>query len=141
MFCGGRVAEPEANHTPPPNMDVRNTLNITITLTHVVFVTCTALIFTCGIPPFEKYFTGNQISIMGVILTIYFSSQQEPKESNSLKQHIFPTSFHYPPKFSNAVPFSLSAMGCSLTDVLCANEMFVQNSQHRRIAMNLRTFH
>jgi hypothetical protein len=53
------VADPEAGHTPPPNIDVRNTLNVTLSLTHVVIITCTALIFTDVFPPFEKHFTGS----------------------------------------------------------------------------------
>jgi len=60
MFCGGVVAEPEADHTPRPNTDVRNTLNVTLTLTHVVIITCTALIFTGVFRPFEKHFAGSE---------------------------------------------------------------------------------
>jgi len=77
----GTVAKPEADHTPLSNIDVRNTLNVTLTLTHVVIIMRTALIFTDVFRPFENtLLTMNLISIMGVILTIYFSSQQEPNK-------------------------------------------------------------
>lgn len=103
MFCGGVVADPEDDHTPPPNIDVRNTLNVTLTLTHAVIITCTALIFTEVFRPLEKHFTGNEPNFY-YGCNSDFSSQHEPKQIHSFKQHIFPTSIRYSSKYCTIQP-------------------------------------
>lgn len=117
----GIMAKPEADHTPPPNIDVRNTLNVTLTLTQVVIITRTALIFTDVFRSFEKHFTGNETNFYYGCNSVHlFLVSTRTKQTRSFKQHNFPTSIRYSSKFSNAVPFSLNTMGCQLTDILFA---------------------
>jgi hypothetical protein len=139
MFCRSIVAEPEADNTHPPNTDVRNILNVTLALTHVVIITCTALIFTDVFRLFEKHFTA-------VEPNFYYGC-------NSDNLFLLPTrtkanTFFQTAQFSHIHPLLIQIQQCFTIQPQCdwlsahrcffAAEMFVQISHHR-IPMKVRT--